>query len=97
MHTLRGRVAIILALGLALVLPLGIIAPRATAAGLPAPQPGAEVFLRPGNGSFDLVGGGFGHGVGMSQTGAVGMAQKGHSVDDILHHYYQGVELATRY
>jgi SpoIID/LytB domain protein len=46
---------------------------------------------------FIAYGGGFGHGVGMSQTGAVGMAQKGHSVDDILHHYYQGVELATRY
>jgi stage II sporulation protein D len=46
---------------------------------------------------FAAYGGGFGHGVGMSQTGAVGMAQKGHSVDEILHHYYQGVELASQY
>jgi SpoIID/LytB domain protein len=46
---------------------------------------------------FVAYGGGFGHGVGMSQTGAVGMAQKGHSVDEILHHYYQGIELATQY
>lgn len=46
---------------------------------------------------FVAYGGGFGHGVGMSQTGAVGMAQKGHSVDEILHHYYQGVELASQY
>ena len=46
---------------------------------------------------FVAYGGGFGHGVGMSQTGAVGMAAKGHSVDEILHHYYQGIELTTRY
>ena len=46
---------------------------------------------------FTVYGGGFGHGVGLSQTGAVGMAQKGHSVDEILRHYYQGVELATQY
>ena len=46
---------------------------------------------------FAAYGGGFGHGVGLSQTGAVGMAQKGHTVDEILHHYYQGVELASQY
>ena len=46
---------------------------------------------------FVVYGGGFGHGVGMSQTGAVGMAQKGHSADEILQHYYQGTELTTRY
>lgn len=46
---------------------------------------------------FVANGGGFGHGVGLSQTGAVGMAQKGHSVDEILRHYYQGVELTTNY
>jgi stage II sporulation protein D len=46
---------------------------------------------------FIAYGGGFGHGVGMSQTGAVGMAQKGHSVDEILQHYYQGIELASQY
>jgi SpoIID/LytB domain protein len=46
---------------------------------------------------FVAYGGGFGHGVGLSQTGAVGMAQKGHTVDEILHHYYQGVELASQY
>jgi stage II sporulation protein D len=46
---------------------------------------------------YRVYGGGFGHGVGMSQTGAVGMAQKGHSYEDILHHYYQGIDLETRY
>ena len=46
---------------------------------------------------FIAYGGGFGHGVGMSQTGAAGMAQKGHTVDEILQHYYQGIELASQY
>ncbi|MET3697331.1 SpoIID/LytB domain protein [Bacillus oleivorans] len=46
---------------------------------------------------FKAYGGGWGHGVGLSQTGAVGMAEKGHSYEEILKHYYQGIELETRY
>lgn len=42
-------------------------------------------------------GGGWGHGVGMSQTGAVGMAERGKSYEQILHHYYTGVELVRWY
>lgn len=34
---------------------------------------------------------GYGHGVGMSQYGANGMAKKGYSFEDILKHYYKGV------
>ena len=45
---------------------------------------------------FEAWGGGFGHGVGMSQTGAVGMAAKGHTYDEILKHYYRGITLETR-
>jgi stage II sporulation protein D len=45
---------------------------------------------------FKAYGGGFGHGVGMSQTGAVGMAEKGKSYEEILKHYYQGIELETK-
>lgn len=36
---------------------------------------------------------GFGHGVGMSQYGALAMAKKGYTYDQILKHYYQGVEI----
>jgi len=36
---------------------------------------------------------GFGHGVGMSQYGAEGMAQSGYNYKDILTHYYSGVEI----
>jgi peptidoglycan hydrolase-like amidase len=42
---------------------------------------------------FRLDGGGFGHGVGMSQYGAQGRANIGHSADAILKHYYTGVEV----
>lgn len=40
------------------------------------------------------IGHGFGHGVGMSQWGAYGMALRGKSHAEILRHYYQGAELA---
>ena len=45
---------------------------------------------------WKAFGGGWGHGVGMSQTGAVGMAEKGRSYEEILKHYYQGIELEQR-
>lgn len=38
---------------------------------------------------------GWGHGVGMSQFGAHGMAQEGYTYEDIIKHYYQGVEIQT--
>ena len=37
---------------------------------------------------------GFGHGVGMSQVGADTYAKKGMTCDQIIHHYYTGVEIA---
>lgn len=36
---------------------------------------------------------GYGHGVGMSQWGANGMAKQGKSYEEILKHYYTGIEL----
>jgi len=36
---------------------------------------------------------GFGHGVGMSQWGARKMADDGKSAEEIIEHYYTGVEL----
>ena len=40
---------------------------------------------------FSVVG--YGHGVGMSQFGADGMAKEGKTHIDILKHYYKGVEI----
>jgi SpoIID/LytB domain protein len=38
-------------------------------------------------------GAGFGHGVGLCQTGAIGMAEAGKSYHEILRHYYPGTTL----
>jgi len=40
-----------------------------------------------------FVGKGWGHGVGMSQYGAKGMAEKGYTYDEILEHYYTGIDV----
>ncbi len=42
---------------------------------------------------FRFVGGGFGHGVGMSQTGAYNLGEKGYSYQQILQFYYPGTQL----
>ncbi|MCP3062498.1 SpoIID/LytB domain-containing protein [Myxococcus sp. K38C18041901] len=42
-------------------------------------------------------GGGWGHGVGMCQTGAIGRAEAGHRYQDILRHYFNGAEVAPIY
>ncbi|EKE03355.1 MAG: SpoIID/LytB protein [uncultured bacterium] len=43
----------------------------------------------------EATGGGYGHGVGMSQYGAGFMNQKGYTFDQILQHYYDGVAIGT--
>lgn len=44
---------------------------------------------------YKFSGGGFGHGVGLSQWGAGKMASLGYTYDKILQHYYKGIKLAT--
>jgi stage II sporulation protein D len=48
-------------------------------------------------GIVSFAGGGNGHGVGMCQNGALGMARKGYSYAMILQHYYPGTELKPGY
>jgi stage II sporulation protein D len=48
---------------------------------------------RPEPPALMVAGQGFGHGVGMSQWGAYGMALQGRTYGEILQHYYRGVEL----
>ena len=36
---------------------------------------------------------GYGHGVGMSQYGAEGMAKEGYKYDEILKYYYSGIKI----
>jgi stage II sporulation protein D len=44
-----------------------------------------------------VSGAGSGHGVGLCQTGALGMARAGKSAEAILEHYYRGIELKRLY
>jgi stage II sporulation protein D len=46
---------------------------------------------------WEAWGGGWGHGTGMGQTGAAGMAEKGHTFEEILGHYYRGLVLEQRW
>jgi stage II sporulation protein D len=46
---------------------------------------------------FVMRGAGWGHGVGMSQTGAIGRAIKGQDFRQILSHYYQGSTIGSVY
>lgn len=43
--------------------------------------------------AITLRGAGFGHGSGMCQQGAIGMAEAGYTYRDILRHYYNGAEV----
>lgn len=49
------------------------------------------------NGVYELCGGGYGHGIGMSQNGAKGMAEAGMTYQDILNRFYQGIEIEDCY
>ncbi|MDQ3571686.1 MAG: SpoIID/LytB domain-containing protein [Actinomycetota bacterium] len=62
-----------------------ILTLAAAAVGLLAPAPAAATWVVPGRG--------FGDGVGMGQYGAYGLAQNGRSYQQILRHYYTGVEI----
>jgi len=56
--------------------------------GTSAPIAGADT-------SFTFVGSGWGHGVGMSQWGARGLAERGLAAPQILNSYYQGTTMST--
>jgi stage II sporulation protein D len=47
--------------------------------------------------SYTFTGRGWGHGVGMCQYGAYGMAKMGVKFDDIIRHYYTGVDVTKAY
>jgi stage II sporulation protein D len=47
--------------------------------------------------SLHFKGGGWGHGVGMCQMGAIGRAEAGQSFRDILGHYYNQPQLKKLY
>ncbi|HVL33318.1 MAG TPA: SpoIID/LytB domain-containing protein, partial [Actinomycetota bacterium] len=65
-------------------------------AALPVAPARAALVPMPSDGTILIPGHGWGHGRGMGQWGAKGMAQAGKSYDDIVGHYYSDVQMGTR-
>ena len=66
--------------------------------GLPSANVIFEIKDNPENESEKIVtayGGGFGHGVGMSQYGAGAMAKKDYTYDEIIQHYFTDTAITT--
>ncbi len=61
-----------------------------SAAGLISFASGAAGSLADAGEGVTINGGGWGHGVGLSQFGAIGMAADGYTAEEILEHYYGG-------
>src|SRR5689334_7931058 len=59
----------------------------------PAAHARLDAQAPPGAATFIVTGHGWGHGVGMSQYGAYGYAQKGVGYEKIVLHYFPGTEL----
>lgn len=72
---------------LAVLIAVGLLS--ATTPAVDAHDPDSDDFL------FTFTGGGWGHGVGMSQYGALGRADAGHPFDEILTFYYDGTSVVT--
>jgi len=47
--------------------------------------------------TVNIVGSGWGHGLGMSQWGAYGMSGQGYNYQDILKYYYSGINISANY
>ena len=54
-------------------------------------------FIRGIPQKFDIIGAGWGHGVGLCQIGAAVMGEKGYRYDEILLHYYKGADIRKIY
>lgn len=59
--------------------------------------PSAYITIIPVENGYVVYGGGYGHGIGMSQNGANGMAKAGMSYMDILMKFYQGITIENIY
>ncbi len=47
--------------------------------------------------TIELIGAGWGHGAGLCQIGALGMALQGHTAEAILHHYFSPIHIRSCY
>ena len=95
-HSIRSQ---ILATLLAAVCVLVFNAPNSNAGGLSTattPSASASPSVPKVPASFTFNGAGFGHGVGLSQYGAQGMAKEGFTSKQIVEHYYPGTAVKTK-
>ena len=87
-----------LAVGLSMAASLALAGP-ALASAAPSKSPHVSTRSKTSHGSaattLYISGGGFGHGIGMSQYGAYGYALHGWTYQQILAHYYTGTALST--
>jgi stage II sporulation protein D len=72
-----------------------ILCSLVAAAVVTAPASAGRPPRRPA-GHFVFHGSGYGHGIGMSQYGALGLARRGWPAGKIVRHYYRGVTVAPR-
>jgi stage II sporulation protein D len=72
-------------------LPLKYPAPRKDGQPMPFTLASARFSIEKTTDGFVVHGRGYGHGVGMSQYGAMGRAEEGHTYDEILAAYYGGL------
>lgn len=56
-----------------------------------------EAGSKDGETVFRFCGGGYGHGVGMSQNGVKSLAEAGYTYEGILEHYYKGIRIGFIY
>lgn len=59
--------------------------------------PSPYYYVKEENDGFVIYGGGFGHGVGMSQSGAEILAEQGYNYKFILRHYYSYIKFSSIY
>lgn len=87
-HRAPARLAAALSAAVALALCAAPAWADSEAAAAPAATPSGSATLL-------ITGGGYGHGVGMSQQGALGYAEHGFDYRAILAHYYSGTSIGT--
>ena len=73
---------------------VGLLVAAAVVAGVLA-APAAAHPHGPSDGEFTFIGGGWGHGTGLSQYGALGRAEAGHTHEEILGFYFDSATLRT--
>ncbi|TAK69115.1 MAG: SpoIID/LytB domain-containing protein [Actinomycetota bacterium] len=73
----------------------GSVALAAAVAGAAALVPGTTAAAASVPATFTVAGAGWGHGVGLSQYGALGMAREGFTATDILTHYYSNTAVQS--